>query len=61
MDPNLTLEDIKVLLDQFTRLIDNLQSPGLRTYAAVHAIPKLRNISITLGHKRAGRSQHGDI
>ena len=49
------LEDMKVLLDQFTRLIDSLQSPGLRIYFAVNVIPKERNISITSGHKRVGR------
>ena len=49
------LEDMKVLLDQFTRLIDSLQSPGLRIYSAVNVIPKERNISITSGYKRVGR------
>ena len=44
-----------MLLDQFTRLIDSLQSPGLRIYSAVNVIPKERNISITSGHKRVGR------
>ena len=46
---------MKVLLAQFTRLIDSLQSPGLRIDASVHAIPKERNISITLGYKRVCR------
>ena len=49
------LEDMKVLLDQFTRLIDSLQSPGLRIYSAVNVIPKERNISITSVYKRVGR------
>ena len=49
------LEDMKVSLDQFTRLIDSLQSPGLRICFAVNVIPKERNISITSGHKKVGR------
>ena len=45
----------KIWKSQFTRLIDSLLSPGLRIYAAVHAIPKERNISNILRHKTVGR------